>query len=415
MNLPLFLALRIYGGDDARKQVSRPAVVISILGVAVGLAVMLISVAVIVGFKSQVREKIVSLGAHVQVIEPTSVGNYDTQPIQLTEEFMAQLHDYPSVRHFQRFSLKPGMIKTDLAFQGMVLKGIGPEYDRSFFQNCLIEGEFPQFSDSVSSNQVVISKSMAEKMQLKLGDKIDTYFVQDNVRARRLQVVGIYQTYFSQFDDRFLFTDICMVNRLNLWEKDQVSGVELLLYDYDQLEDATLTIGADVYEKIDDYGHEYCAVNVEQLNPAVFAWLDVLNVNIWVILVLMIGIAGFTMISGLLIIIIERTSLIGTLKSFGAANTQIRRLFLWLSVFLIGKGMLWGNVIGLTFYFLQRCFGLIPLPDPETYYMDTVPVSLSLGHFLLLNIGTLLISILMLIGPSYIIAKIKPATSIRFE
>lgn len=415
MNLPLYLARKIYNGGDAKKQVSRPAVLISTLGMAVGLIVMLVSVSVIVGFKQQVRDKIVGFGAHLQLTEPTSVGNYDTQPIQLTDALSAQLSDYKAVKHYQRYSYKPGMIKTDLAFQGMVLKGVGPEYDRSFFQQCMLEGEFPQFSDSITTNRVVISKSLADKMNLKLGDKIDTYYVRENVRARRLQIVGIYQTYLSEFDNLFLFTDICMVNRLNQWEKDQVSGVELQLYDYGQLEQTTYDIGSQVYDKTDEYGHEYCAVNVEQLNPAVFAWLDVLNVNIWVILALMIGIAGFTMISGLLILIIERTSLIGTLKSFGADNTKIRKLFLWLSVFIIGKGMLWGNLIGLAFYFIQKWFGVVPLPDPETYYMDTVPVSLNFWHFLLLNVGTLLISVLMLVGPSYVIAKIKPATSMRYE
>jgi len=415
MNLPLYLARKIYAGDDVKERVSRPAVLISTLGVAVGLAVMLISVSVIVGFKQQVRDKVVGFSSHLQVCEPSSVGSYDALPIQFSEELLAAFSDFPEVKHNQRYSLKPGMIKTDLAFQGMVLKGIGPEYDRSFFKQCLVEGEFPQFSDSVTTNTIVVSKSIADKMNLKLGDKIDTYYVKDNVRARRLQIVGIYQTYFSEFDNLFLFTDICMVNRLNQWEKDQVSGVEVQLYNYDDLEQATYDLGSYIYNKVDEYGHEYCAVNVEQQNPAVFAWLEVLNVNIWVILALMIGIAGFTMISGLLIIIIERTSMIGTLKSFGAPNVQIRKLFLWLSVFLIGKGMLWGNIIGLGFYFLQKWFGIIPLPDPETYYMDTVPVSLSVTHFLLLNIGTLLISVLMLIGPSYVIAKINPATSIRYE
>ena len=415
MNLPLYLARKIYGGDGAEKQMSRPAVLISTLGVAVGLAVMLISVSVIAGFKQQVRDKIVGFTGHVVVCEPTSVNTYDTQPIRVTDELTAHLSDFSEVKHYQRYAVKPGMIKTDLAFQGMVLKGVGPEYERSFFRECLVEGEFPQFSDSVSTNKVVISKALATKMNLKLGDKIDTYFVQDNVRARRLQIVGIYQTYFSEFDNLFLFTDLCMVNRLNRWETDQVSGLEVQLHDYDQLEQASYDIGAYLYNKVDSYGHEYCAVNVEQQNPAVFAWLEVLNVNIWVILALMIGIAGFTMISGLLIIIIERTSLIGTLKSFGANNGQIRRVFLWLSVFLIGRGMLWGNIIGLAFYFVQRWWGLIPLPDPETYYMDTVPVSLSVLNFVLLNVGTLLISMLMLIGPSYIISKVNPATSMRYE
>ena len=415
MNLPLFLARKIYGGEGVRKRTSRPAVIISTIGVAVGLVVMLLSVSIMDGFKSQVRSKIVGLSAHIQVSEPASLGSYDTEPIQVSKVLTAKLADYPEVKHWQRYSIKPGMIKTEEAFQGIILKGVGPEYDRSFFLDCLVEGEFPQFSDSVSTNSVVISRSLADKLELSLGDKIDVYLLQDYVRVRRLRVAGMYQTYFKDFDDVFLFTDIRMVNRLNGWEPDQASGVELQLHEEESLDDATVRIGADLYDETDDYGHHYCVTNMEQLNPSIFAWLEVLDVNIWVILALMIGIAGFTMISGLLIIIIERTSMIGTLKSFGADNTRIRHLFLWLSVFIIGRGMLWGNAIGLGFYFLQKQFGLIPFPNPETYYMDTVPVSLNPGTFLLLNIGTLLVSVLMLIGPSYLVARISPASSMRYE
>jgi len=415
MNLPLFLARKIYKDTDAKKQASRPAIVISTLGVAIGLAVMIVSVAVIVGFKQQVKEKIVGFASHIQVVEATTVGSYETKPIQVTDSLTETLYQFDGVRHVQRYALKPGMIKTDQAFQGVVVKGVGPEFNSVFFEENLKEGVFPQFSDTATTNRAVISKSLADKLEIKLGDKINTYYVEDNVRARRLEVVGIYQTYFSQYDNLFIFTDLGMVNRLNKWNRDQVSGLEVGLKDGADLEEMTYEIGGKLYNKVDSYGGEYCAVNVEQLNPSIFAWLDVLNVNIWVILALMIGVAGFTMISGLLIIIIERTSMIGTLKSFGANNTQIRHVFLWLSVFLIGKGMLWGNIIGLGFYFIQKYFSVIPLPDPETYYMDTVPVSLGVGHFLLLNIGTLLISVLMLVGPSYIIARINPASSIRYE
>ena len=269
-------------------------------------------------------------------------------------------------------------------------------------------------SDTASSNRVVISKALATKLRLKLGDKIDTYYIQDDIRARRLQVVGIYQTNFSEYDNLFLLTDLYLVNRLNNWEPGQVSGAELQVRDYDRLEETTYQIAADLNGIEDKYGEDYCVRNVEQLNPQIFSWLSILDVNIWVILILMAGVAGFTMVSGLLIIIIERTSMIGVLKSLGANNTTIRKVFLWFSVFLIGKGMLWGNAIGLAFYFLQKWFGIFKL-DPETYYMDTVPVSFSILLFLLLNIGTLLASVLMLLGPSFLITRIHPANSMRYE
>lgn len=414
MSLSLFLARRLFRATDAGKQVSRPAVFIATVGVAIGLAVMIIAVSVIIGFKSEVRDKIVGFGSHVQITNSDAARSYETRPIVVGDSMLAALVDYPEVKHVQRYSTKPGMIKTTGAFQGMVLKGIGSEYKTSFFREHMLEGEFPQFSDSASSNRVVISKAIADKMRLKLGDKIDTYYIQDDVRARRLQVVGIYQTNFSEYDKIFLLTDLCLVNRLNKWKPDQVSGVELELHDYNKLEEATYRIATDIDGQSDHYGAKYVVRNIEMLNPQIFDWLNILDVNIWVILILMTGVAGFTMVSGLLIIIIERTSMIGVLKSLGANNFTVRKVFLWFAIFLIGKGMLWGNLIGLFFFFIQKWTGLFRL-DPESYYMDTVPVSFNLWIFLLLNIGTMLVSVLMLLGPSYLITRIHPANSMRYE
>ena len=395
MNLPLFIAHRIYRDNDSGKQVSRPAVLIAMIGIAIGLAVMIVTVSVIVGFKKEVRDKIAGFGSHIQITNLNAGSLYESLPISMTTAELDSLRANTDIH-------QAGMIKTDEAFQGMLLKGIGPEYDTEFFRRHLLEGEMPQFSDTASSNRVVISRSLADKLKLKLGDKIDTYFIQDNIRARRLTIAGIYQTNLTEFDN------------LNRWEADRFSGLELTVNDYSRLEDVTWELASALEGKTDRYGQEFCARNIEQLNPGIFAWLGILDVNIWVILVLMIGVAGFTMISGLLIIIIERTSMIGVLKSLGANNRTIRHLFLWFSVFLIGRGMLWGNVFGLGFFFLQRFTGLFGL-DPETYYMDTVPVSLSPWLLLLLNAGTLAASLLMLVGPSFLIARIHPAHSLRYE
>lgn len=414
MSLSLFIARHIYRESDGGKQVSRPAVLIAMAGIAIGLAVMIISVAVVIGFKSEVRNKVIGFGSHIQITNLDAVNSYETHPVVADDSMMTALRAYPEIMHVQRYSTKPGMIKTDDAFQGMVLKGVGPEYDARFIKEYLLEGEIPAFSDSVSSNQVLISKPLADKMRLKLGDKIYTYYIQDDIRARRLTIAGIYQTDFSEYDNLFLLTDINLVNRLNGWEPTQVSGMELQVRDYDKLEDITYEIALDTDNQRDKFGGTYFVRSIEQLNPQIFAWLDLLDLNVWVILFLMIGVAGFTMISGLLIIIIERTNMIGILKALGANNFTIRKTFLWFSVFLIGKGMLWGNVIGLAFCILQSQFGIFQL-DPETYYVDTVPVSFNVLLFLLINIGTLLTSVLMLIGPSYLITKINPARSMRYE
>ena len=414
MNLPLFIAQRIYRDNDPGRQLSRPAVLIAMTGIAIGLAVMIVAVSVIVGFKKEVRDKIAGFGAHIQITNLRAPSLYESLPVSMTEVEIDSLRGRTEISHVQRYSLKAGMVKTDEAFQGMLLKGVGPEYDVEFFRRHLLEGEMPQFSDTASSNRVIISRSLADKLKLKLGDKIDTYFFQENIRARRLTVAGIYRTNMTEFDNLYLVTDLYTVNRLNRWKADRFSGLELTVNDYSRLEDFTWELASRLEGKTDRYGQEFCVRNIEQLNPAIFAWLDILDVNIWVILVLMIGVAGFTMISGLLIIIIERTSMIGVLKSLGADNRTIRHLFLWFSVFLIGRGMLWGNIIGLSFYAVQRCFGLFKL-DPATYYMDTVPVSFNWWLFLLLNAGTLIASVLMLVGPSYFITRIRPADSMRYE
>ncbi len=414
MNLPLFIAQRIYRDNDPGRQLSRPAVLIAMTGIAIGLAVMIVAVSVIVGFKKEVRDKIAGFGAHIQITNLRAPSLYESLPVSMTEVEIDSLRGRTEISHVQRYSLKAGMVKTDEAFQGMLLKGVGPEYDVEFFRRHLLEGEMPQFSDTASSNRVIISRSLADKLKLKLGDKIDTYFFQENIRARRLTVAGIYRTNMTEFDNLYLVTDLYTVNRLNRWKADRFSGLELTVNDYSRLEDFTWELASRLEGKTDRYGQEFCVRNIEQLNPAIFAWLDILDVNIWVILVLMIGVAGFTMISGLLIIIIERTSMIGVLKSLGADNRTIRHLFLWFSVFLIGRGMLWGNIIGLSFYAVQRCFGLFKL-DPATYYMDTVPVSFNWWIFLLLNAGTLIASVLMLVGPSYFITRIRPADSMRYE
>lgn len=414
MSLSLFIARRLYRDTDGGKQVSRPAVLIAMVGIAIGLAVMIITVAVVIGFKGEVRNKVTGFGSHIQISNFDAVRSFETHPVVVSDSMMAALSVYPDVKHVQRYSTKPGMIKTDDAFQGMVLKGVGPEFDASFFRSNLIEGDIPVFSDSVATNQVVISKALSDKLKLKLGDKIYTYYIQDNVRVRPLTIKGIYQTNFSEYDNLFLLTDLYTVNRLNNWKPEQVSGVELQVNDYDRLESITYELAESTDNRADKYGGVYFVQNIEQLNPQIFEWLGLLDLNVWVILILMVGVAGFTMISGLLIIIIERTNMIGILKALGANNFTIRKVFLWFSVFLIGKGMIWGNAIGLLFCVLQSQFHIFKL-DPESYYVDSVPVSFNIGLFLLINMGTLFASVLMLLGPSYLITKINPASSMRYE
>ncbi|MBD8040723.1 ABC transporter permease [Phocaeicola sp. Sa1CVN1] len=416
MNWKLFIARRIYQTKEKEgdRNVSKPAVRIAMVGIAIGLAVMILSVAVVVGFKHEVRDKVIGLGADILVTSLDVVQSYQVTPVVGDDSLISALGKMPGVKHVQRYATKPGMIMTSDNFQGIVLKGIGQEYDTTFLHRHLEEGHIPAFTDSVSSNQVLVSKTIADRLGVRVGDKLYTYYLENNIRARRLTVAGIYQTNFSSYDDLFLLTDLRTVERLNNWEPGQVGGLEIQVTDYDLLDETNGYILSSLDKKTDKYGGRYYAQTIEEVYPQIFAWLDLLDINVWVILVLMVGVAGFTMISGLLIIILERTNMIGVLKALGADNTAIRKVFLSFAVFLIRKGMLWGNVIALTCCAVQYFFRPVRL-DPAVYYIDAVPIELNLWIWLLLNAGTLVVSVLMLVGPSYLISRIHPARSIRFE
>ena len=415
MDWKLFVARRIYRSKEGEKEVSKPAVLIAMWGIAIGLAVMIVAVAVVIGFKHEVRDKVVGIGSDITITNFDAQKSYETVPVVAGDSLLDALRAMEGVKHVQRYSTKPGMIMTEDNFLGMVLKGVSQEYDWTFLKEHLLEGEIPAFTDSASTNRTLVSRTIANKLNLKLGDKLYTYYISaENVRARRLEVAGIYQTNFSIYDNMFLLTDLYTVNRLNAWQADQASGIELEVADVSRLEETKEAISAEVDMLKDRYGATYYTQTVEESNPQIFAWLDLLDMNVWVILILMTGVAGFTMISGLLIIILERTNMIGVLKALGADNLAIRKVFLSFSVFLIGRGMLWGNIIGLSFVFIQSQFHLFKL-DPSIYYVDSVPVAFNLWWWVLLNVCSLLASVLMLVGPSYLIAHIHPAKSIRFE
>lgn len=415
MDWKLFVARRIYRSKEGEKEVSKPAVLIATWGIAIGLAVMIVAVAVVVGFKHEVRDKVVGLGSDISITNFDAQKSYETIPVVVGDSLLEVLRSTEGVKHVQRYSTKPGMIMTDDNFLGMVLKGVSQEYDWTFLKKHLQEGEIPAFSDSASTNRTLVSRTIANKLNIHTGDKLYTYYIEgENVRARRLEVAGIYQTNFSLYDDLFMLTDLYTVNRLNNWKADQVSGIELEVTDYDRLAEIKENIRGKVDMQTDRFGNTYYTLTVEESNPQIFAWLDLLDMNVWVILILMTGVAGFTMISGLLIIILERTNMIGVLKALGADNLAIRKVFLSFSVFLIGRGMLWGNLIGLAFVVLQSQFRIFKL-DPSTYYVDSVPVEFNLWWWVLLNVCSLLVSVLMLVGPSYLITRIHPAKSIRFE
>ena len=415
MNLPFFLAKRIYTNNADKKRVDMPAIRIAIAGVAVGLAVMLVSVSVVFGFKHTIRNKVVGFGSHIQVANFMTLQASEQYPIQMGDSMLKVLRAIPGVKHVQRFAVKQGILKTDKDFLGVAFKGIAADYDTTFIHQNLVAGAIPHFSDTVGKQQMMVSQAIADQLNLKLGDKVFAYFIDDTgVKARRFTIAAIYQTNLSQFDKVTCFIDLYTAVKLNAWETDQASGAELTVNDFNLLNQTAERVVEKVNRTIDSYGETYSSQTIQEMNPQIFSWLDLLDLNVWIILGLMLAVAGVTMISGLLIIILERTAMIGILKAIGARNTTIRRTFLWFAVFTIGKGMLIGNLIGLGLIVLQHYTGLVKL-NPATYYVSTVPVEFNLFVWLLLNVATLVISVFVLIAPSYLVSKINPAASMRYE
>jgi membrane protein len=415
VNLPFFLAKRIYTNNADKKRVDRPAIRIAIAGVAVGLAVMLVSVSVVFGFKHTIRNKVVGFGSHIQVANFMTLQASEQYPIQMGDSMLKVLRAIPGVKHVQRFAVKQGILKTDKDFLGVAFKGIAADYDTTFIHQNLVAGAIPHFSDTVGKQQMIVSQAIADQLNLKLGDKVFAYFIDNTgVKARRFTIAAIYQTNLSQFDKVTCFIDLYTAVKLNAWETDQASGAELTVNDFNLLNQTAARVVEKVNRTIDSYGETYSSQTIQEMNQQIFSWLDLLDLNVWIILGLMLAVAGVTMISGLLIIILERTAMIGILKAIGARNTTIRRTFLWFAVFTIGKGMLIGNLIGLGLIVLQHYTGLVKL-NPATYYVSTVPVEFNLLVWLLLNVATLVISVFVLIAPSYLVSKINPAASMRYE
>lgn len=415
MNLPLFIARRIYSDNGDKRKVSKPVIRIATAGVAIGLAVMIVSVCVVFGFKHAIRDKVVGFGSHIQVADFMTLQSSEMFPIEMSDSMLNVLRHIQGVQHVQRFAMKQGILKTDSDFLGVMFKGVDEDFDTTFIHQNLVEGSIPRFSGKVSHNKILISEMMANKLDLRCGQRIFAYFIDNNgVRMRRFTISGIYKTNLSQYDKVMCFTDLYTVVKLNGWEADQATGAELTVRDFDQVNTTEDILINKVNRTIDKYGETYSSKTIRDINPQIFSWLDLLDLNVWIILALMIAVAGVTMISGLLIIILERTTMIGILKALGARNATIRHTFLWFAVFIIGRGLLIGNVVGIGLVALQHYTGLVKL-DATTYYVSTVPVELNVPLLLLLNIATLVISIVVLIAPSYLISHIHPAKSMRYE
>lgn len=418
MSLAWFLALRFYkhAGRDSDRKASLLAIRIATAGVALGLAVMIISVCVVKGFQTEIRAKLAGFAAHLEVLDERSFSSPESYPIVTDQTLMSKIKTVPGITRVQRVSEKMGILKTNDAFQTILLKGVGADFDTTFLRQCVVEGRLPRFAKEGGADEVIISQQVARTLGLKRGDRVYAYFVSDAIRLRRFTIVGIYATNLSQFDERMIWTDRHTVNKLNDWDPEQSSALEIFLTEPEKTDVVQADINRLVGGMDDGRGGVYDTMSLSE-NPttaAVMQWLSLLDFNVLVILDLMLGVAGFTTISGLLILVLERTRTIGILKSLGASNTRIRRVFLTYATLIVAKGLLWGNILGVGIVLLQRYFGWVKL-DPATYYVSEVPVEINFWWIVGLNVATLVISVLALIVPSFMISRIQPAKAIRYE
>lgn len=414
LNTELFIARRLIIDKESRKQLSRSIVRIAVFSISLGLAVMIVTVATVTAFKKEISDKVIGFSSHIQILNFDSNLSYETKPINRQQPFVQELKYTPGIRHVQVFGLKPGIIKTKTDIQGVILKGVDHDFDWTFFKKHLKEGAIIQPGDSTPSNDILISKYISKILKLKVGDPVLMYFVQDPPRMRRFRIAGIYETSLEEFDKIYILADIRQIQRLNNWSSSQVSGFEIFI---DQFKDLDMmkgkvraAVGYDIHQNSDNLK----VMSITDKYPQIFDWLGLFNINVTIIIVLMLLVAGINMVSGLLILILERTNMIGLLKALGTENLRIRKLFLYLSGFLIIRGLIWGNLIGLLICAIQYFTGIIKL-DPSAYFLTQVPICFEWGYFLLLNIGTLVIILVMLLVPSLIVSRISPVKTIRFN
>lgn len=400
------IASRLYFSEEGKARTSRPAVRVALGGIIIGVVVMIVAICVVVGFKQEVQRKVAGFGSHIQVVNFDNNATYELQPVDISDSLINKLQGLHHVKKVSTFASKPGILKTDSAFQGIIFKGT--DY-WDYFADNLVVGSLP-----ASANEVIISTVLASQLHLTVGDQILCYFVQESLRVRKLYISGLYNTCMSEMDRMFVLGDIALVRQLNHWTETQASGIEVLVDDLKYLHEVADRVYFATANRLDEAGNAFYTQTLEQLNPQIFGWLDLLDMNVIIIILLMLCVSGFSIITGLIILILESVNLIGTLKALGANNQFVRRIFIYEAILLVGKGMVFGNIIGLGLVALQHFTRIIPL-DAATYYVSYVPMAFPWGWLIILNLGVLVISWLVLLAPSAIVSQISPAKVMHFE
>jgi len=408
LKLEFFIAKRIIAKNKAN--FSRPIVRIAVLSIALGVAVMIVSVAIVTGFQKEIRNKVIGFGGHIVISNYDENVSMESTPVSINQKFYPSLSQEEGIEHIQVYATKAGIIKTDEEIQGVVLKGVGSDYDWSFFNDKIIKGKSFTVSDTGKTNDILVSEYVASQLKLDTGQSLLMYFInkeQVQPSVRKFRISGIYNTGLEEFDKIYVIGDIHHIQRLNNWDSTQVGGFEVMIKNFKDLDKITES----VYNQID---YNLNCSNVKQQYPQIFDWLDFQDVNVTIIIVMMVIVAAINMISALLILIIEKTTLIGVLKALGMRNWSIRMIFLYNASYLIIRGLIWGNIIALAFCFVQKFFGIIKL-DPASYYVREVPINLDVLNMLLINFGTIAVCVFVLIIPTYVVTRISPVRAIRFS
>lgn len=417
MNLEYFIAKRLITAKDHKSSISGPIIKIAVSAIAIGMVMMLISVATGIGLKKEIRNKVSAFNGHIIVSNYDSNQSEETiSPVSIHQDFYPKFNSVPEVTHIQAIATKTGIIRTPTTFEGVVLKGVGHDYDWNQIQTYLTEGRIPNIKSNLN-NEIIISKFLANRLQLKLGDKFVTFFLKNEVNKypnkRNFEIVGIFDSGFQEFDANYIIGDIRHIQRMNKWEQDQVGAFEVFVDDFDQIENLGQRVYDATFNKVDQT-KPFDAQTIVEKYYFIFEWLKMFDINIQIILIVMIFVATINMVVALLVLILERTQMIGILKAIGVNNWSIRKIFLYNALYLIGKGLLWGNSIGIGLMLIQKYYGVIKL-NPENYYVNEAPVYIGIENILLLNLLTITICFLILLIPSYIITKISPIKAIRYS
>ena len=414
MNLELFIAKRILNYKEIKDSISGPITKIAVFSIALSITIIICTIFIVTGFKNEVSNKVTGFGGHIQISKLTSNISFETPPISSNHDFYPNIDTIKGIHNIQVYASKPGIVKTSDIIQGIVIKGISSDFNWSFFKENLVEGNIFNIEDSVQSNKVVISKSLSDLINLGVGDKFNVFFIQNPPRARRFEICGIYQTTLDEFDKLYVLADIKHIQALNGWSDDQISGFEIILDDFKDLDKISEKVKNIAGYRILDDGSILNVSTVKEKNVQLFDWLGLFDLNVLVIIIIMLIVAGINMISGLLILVLEKTQMIGILKSLGTNNRSIMRTFIYLASFITVKGLFWGNIAGLLICFIQYKFQVLKL-DPSAYFLNAVPINFNLLYWILINLGAFGAILLALLNPASIILKITPAETIRYE